>query len=244
MPVEPGKPVTNANLEGIGSGFVERVTYTASTTFSKSSYPTGTRARVICQAAGGGGGGAQAAGANQTSAGGGGEGGGYAESFIDFDDMASSVTVTVGAGGTAGGTAGTGSAGTGGTSSFGTHVSATGGQGGTNGGVGTAPSTFFFFQGGSSTQTLTGAITHPGQPGNYGLRVGGLSTTQYASGQQSGGHGGSSRMGSGGAGGVNAAGETGRGYGGGGGGSSTAVSTAARSGSVGGPGAVILEIYS
>ena len=80
--------------------------------------------------AGGGGGGGAFSGTNDI--GGGGAAGGYSRKKILNASLASSETVTVGAGGTAGITSG-GSGGTGGTSSFGTHATATGGTGGSRG---------------------------------------------------------------------------------------------------------------
>lgn len=227
---------TIADLEDRGYLFLQQVRFTASGNFIKGNYPGARLARIRVQGGGGGSGGAQANAAGNNAAGGGGQGGGYAESLVTVASMASSVTVTVGAGGTAGGTAGSGSAGTGGTSSFGATVVAGGGAGGTNGGTST---TWFFIMGGTSTQTLTGDITIGGQDGGPGIRNG----SQFVSGQQCGGMGGNSYMGSGGRGSANAQGVAGRGYGGGSGGSSTAASAAAIAGVAGPPGVVIIDLY-
>ena len=79
----------------------------------------------------GGGGGGTAGSPNLEMAGNGGGGGGYVSRQIALNSLPSSVTVTVGAGGTAGASQ-YASAGAGGTSSFGAYVSAYGGGGATN----------------------------------------------------------------------------------------------------------------
>ncbi len=100
--------------------------YTTNGTFTWNR-PTGcNNVMVQLVGAGGGGGGASSA-ATSAFAGGSGGGGGGAIKWIT--SVAASVTVTVGAGGTAGANTGT-NGGTGGTSSFGASVSATGGTGG------------------------------------------------------------------------------------------------------------------
>jgi hypothetical protein len=106
---------------------VERVIFTSSGTFSKASYPEARLARVTVVGGGGGGGGAPSTGASQFSAGGGGGAGGWAVEDILLSAMATSETVTIGAGGS-GGNGVAGSAG--GTTSFGAFLSATGGGGG------------------------------------------------------------------------------------------------------------------
>jgi hypothetical protein len=112
------------------SGLQQVLYYTSSGTFTKATYPWLRAIRVRCQAGGGGGGGAAATGGSKNAAGGGGAGGVYAESFItDIAGLASSITVTRGAGG-AGGVAGNNAGSTGGSSSFGSLVSANGGFGG------------------------------------------------------------------------------------------------------------------
>jgi hypothetical protein len=122
-------------LGGSTTGFklFGTIYYTTSGTFSKGDPfgggDIGLRAiRVRAVGGGGGGGGAATTSAGQTACGGGGGGGGYAEAFItNIADLASSVTVTCGAGGT-GATAGNNSGAEGGSSSFGTSVVANGGN--------------------------------------------------------------------------------------------------------------------
>jgi hypothetical protein len=90
------------------------------------------KARIRVRGAGGGGGGkASFASSPSTWIGGGGGGGGEAIAEKVAADLASNETVTVGTGGTAGGTSAGNVGGTGGSSSFGTHAVATGGGGGT-----------------------------------------------------------------------------------------------------------------
>lgn len=107
-------------------GGLRRVTtFTASGTYTKPSWLR--RAVVEVVGGGGAGGGAKTTGVGQASAGAGGGGGGYARKLIAAADIGATETVTVGPGGT--GAAGA-TGGDGGTTSFGAHVSATGGFGG------------------------------------------------------------------------------------------------------------------
>lgn len=230
--------VVEGNIADLGVTWLAQQRFTASGTFTKATYPLGTKVHVRCVGGGGGGGGCQINAAGNNSAGGAGGGGAYAESWLDTSALATSVTVTVGAGGTAGGTAGSGTAGNGGDSSFGAHVVAGGGVGGGNGGTGT---TWFFVTGGAGGTASAGDVQMDGSAGTHGIRNG----TSYISGQQAGGTGGAAAGfgGGGGASGVNAVGSIGRDYGGGGGGSSSAASTAARNGIAGAPGLVIVDIY-
>jgi hypothetical protein len=85
------------------SGYTYRQTvyFTSSGTFTKATYPWLRGIRVRMVGAGGGGSDAQATGGSQVSVGGGGGGGGYCEKFYtDIASLASSITVTVGTGGT------------------------------------------------------------------------------------------------------------------------------------------------
>ncbi|MBX6334455.1 hypothetical protein IRY61_03905, partial [Candidatus Saccharibacteria bacterium] len=99
------------------------VIFTSSGTFTKASYPGLKGVRVKLVGGGGAGGGRSAS----SPIGGGGGAGAYCEEFIPASSLGSSVTVTVGSGGT-GVSGGTG--GSGGTSSFGSFSSAGGGTGG------------------------------------------------------------------------------------------------------------------
>lgn len=163
--------------------------------------PTGLR-YVISIAIGGGG----AGGNTTTNMGGGGGAGGIAIKLLAAAALASSVSITVGAGGAAVGNGGTG--GSGGTSSFGSHCSATGGLGG----AASNP-------GGAGGAGLGGDINIPGGPG------------MIRDFQQIAGEGGSSMFGSGGLS-STGAGNNGRGYGGGGSGAGSGSSGAGAPGAV------------
>ena len=89
-------------LDGLAVGYrlVQTVYFTSSGSFAKASYPWLRAIRVRVQAGGGAGGSSSTATGANHSKGAGGGGGGYAEAFItDVAGLASSVTVTRGAGG-------------------------------------------------------------------------------------------------------------------------------------------------
>ena len=116
----PAMVATSGNLRQL-------VKFTSGGTYSK---PSWLKFVVVEMVGGGGGGGASVQTASYQNEGGGGGGGGYALRKIAASSLATSETVTIGDGG-AGGTSGSGYiGGNGGTSSFGAHVSATGGGGG------------------------------------------------------------------------------------------------------------------
>lgn len=158
----PGEVKINASGGGGGSAPDVQI-FTANGTWNKPVGATSsTPVEVIMFGGGGGGGGGQGGAAGSIRRGGGGGGGGaYARRLFQATDLASSVSVTVGAGGTAGtaGSSGNGGAGgAGGTSSFGAHLSAYGGGGG-NGGNATGS------QGGSG-----GGTGGPGLVGGTGTQ--------------------------------------------------------------------------
>lgn len=247
----------NAYLRG---GYMGSVYFTSSGTFTKATYSWLRAVKVKVQGAGGGGGGTDYidnAGEAASSPGGG--GGGYAESFItDIASLDSSVTVTVGSGGTAGtgGTSGStnGTAGSsGGASSFGLgtayEVSGNGGSYGNRG-----PETSgFFTTAGASGGSGTGDLVVPGKPSEPCINLGlaGTTTTHVCG---VGTNGGDSMLGAGGvivssgatAGQVTRNGVTGSGYGGGGSGGAAAAGTGTTDGADGGAGSngiVIVELY-
>jgi hypothetical protein len=121
----------DADVAGLVSGMrlAAVLVYTSTGSFAKGNYP-GIKA-VEVEVVGGGGGSGYAAATNgsQISWGMGGAGAAWAYGNILAGALSSSETVTVGAAGT-GGTSGTPDGGNGGTSSFGAHLTATGGQGG------------------------------------------------------------------------------------------------------------------
>lgn len=199
--------------------------------------PQGARTiRVQVQAGGGAGGGVVASpGAGNVCAGGGGAGGGYGESILLANSVATSVTVTVGSGGTGG----TGTGGNGTSSSFGTDVSATGGPGGGTTGAGTTNAGISGAT--AASETIVADIQVNGQGGGAGMRV--------PTGVSMGGMGGSSYLGGGGRGvaaaGAAVAGTVGMGYGSGGGAavSGTTGTNAAQNGGDGASGIVIVTTY-
>lgn len=191
---------------------------------------------------GGGSGGALACpGANESSMGGGGGGGATGRVRIAAATLPSTVTVTVGAGGTAGAATAGVAGGTGGLSSFGGFLSANGGLGG----ICRANSAIMHgVEGGNGAITIGGTLTglaHGGSAGGTGW--GGNNGLGIS------GHGGSSHMGGGGRGqrtsaaGQGLTGVAGRIYGGGAGGSVNSEGAAARTGAVGAQGVVFVEEY-
>lgn len=210
--------------------FAQSVQFTSSGTFTKASYPWLRAIRVRCVGGGGGGGGATATTGTQASAGGGGGSGAYSESFItNIAGLAASVTVTVGAGGTASSGAAGGNAST---SSFGATVTAPGGFGADRR---LATVVDAMIRGGVGAVAGVGDIAIPGTAGGPG---GG-----DPNGFGYGGPGAPSVLGGGGVGSdLNAVGSAGT-FGGGGGGSCNLVFQAARAGGAGGAGIVIVELF-
>lgn len=190
-------------------------------------------ADVEVQAGGGGGGGADVSAGGNFSAASGGGGGGYARKILDAGTIGATETATVGAGGTAGTNSG-GTGGTGGTTSFGSHVSATGGVGG---------------GGALDTSVTLGGAGGVGSSGDFNLEgADGANGYSFAdAGNKIGGNGGSSHLGGGGRGAgaigdTDSAGASGNVYGGGGGGAVSDTTTGA-AGGTGGAGIIIVTEY-
>lgn len=223
----------------VAYAYQQTVQFTANGTFTKANYPLARKIRVKVQAPGGGGGGSGTAAASQSTSAGGGGGGGYAESFLDVATLASTITVTVPAGG-AGGSAGAGNNGTGASAaSFGSLVAASGGSGGTASGSGQSSTASIGLIGGPGGAGTAGDLQLAGEGGGTGWKDGALAA---------GGTGGSAQLGGGAVGtrigaaaalaGVNAGN-----YGGGGSGSCAGNTATGLVGGNGGPAIVLVEIY-
>jgi len=207
-------------------------TYTSTNTWPK---PTGLKYVIVELVGGGGGGGGTTTAVNR--AGGGGGSGGYSRKKILAASLGSTETVTIGALGAGGTGANNGSAG--GTTSFGSHLSANGGSGGTQGADQTKAS-------GGAGGTATGGDTNiPGRAGEDGIAANSADNYSF------GGNGADSWFGWGGygnranGGGGDGNGSAATGYGGGGGGGSNESSTTARNGGDGVAGyCIVTEYYS
>lgn len=214
-------------------GSPTRTVYSSSGTWTK---PAGAhRIFLECVGGGGAGGGAGAAAVSQWSFGDGGGGGEYRSGWFNASTFASTVAMTIGAGGTAS----TGAGGSGGNTSFGTHMTANGGGGG---GVRTSSNSANFSSndaarvggGGGSGGTLS----VPGSVGGSGLGI--TSTTGIG---QRGGDGGASFLGGSQVGKSDSAGSAGRSYGGGGSGASRGGGGSAANGGAGAAGCIIVTVY-
>lgn len=218
----------------------QTIYFTSSGSFTKASYAGLKGVRVRCQGGGGGGGGTNTTAADEASSSGGGGGGCYAERFVAASALAASVTVTVGAGGTAGAASSVGGAG--GTSSFGSHCIAPGGSGGFN----RSPSTGFrASSGGASTGGGTGDLVIPGGGGGAGFSFGTSVISAVTEDKGVYGAGGSSFLGNTGRGarGPSTSPAAGPSYGSGGSGNVNDNSEAGKTGAAGGPGVVIVDLF-
>ncbi|BAQ85566.1 hypothetical protein [uncultured Mediterranean phage uvMED] len=207
----------NPTWSDAGGGLQSVQTFTSSGTYTK---PSGiSKIRVYVTGAGGGGGGSKSS--YSRSSGSGGAAGGTAIKLLDASSI-TTVTVTIGTGG--GGASAGNLASNGGTSSFGSHCSATGGEGGQSaGGYGNNQ------QGGVGS---SGDLNLYGGGQNYSMESGGGAITSSK--------GADSYWGGGGAGRYDSTGNVGYFGSGGGGGSGNAAS---RSGGTGGNGVCYVEEY-
>lgn len=215
---------------------LDRVVYTSSSSFDKTSYPGIRAVHVEVQAGGGGGGGTNATGAGEAGVGGGGGGGEYRRGWILDASLSDSTTVTVGVGGSGGANAAD-DGNTGGVSSFGSHVSCNGGGGGTSNDVGTGHLIATGGNGGGGGSG--GYLTIAGDDGDNGYRGGGFVAGGLRGGAS---HLGGSQRGNGTTAGGNGA--TGQTFGGGGSaGHNNQSQGSSRSGGNGGQGVIVVEIY-
>jgi hypothetical protein len=166
LPDATGTVVLDTTLPPAPAADVQ--TFNSAGTWTKPA--AGTMARI--QVWGGGGGGGRETGTNLASGGG---GGGYNETIVPLDILASTVSVTVAAGGV-GRTGSTGEGTAGGSSSFGTLVVAYGGEQGYNNsssGGGTVFSGIFFKAGVGVLPEIYGGNSILGGTGNPSIYGGG-----------------------------------------------------------------------
>jgi hypothetical protein len=206
----------------------ETIYFTSSGTFSKASYPWLRAVKVKMVGGGGGGSDAQITGGSQVSVGGGGGGGAYCEKFYtDIASLASSITVTVGTGGTPGNS--------GGTSSF-VSMSANGGA--TGNAMGSGNLSFYYSNPGLGGAASGGDINIEGFAGIPG-EAWAYDRVQCSTGGETLLSGRTIQ-------GVNTTGTTGANgvlYGGGGSSAANGQNQSARAGGTGAAGIVILELY-
>jgi hypothetical protein len=231
-----GSDWVNATSGTVGYKLLETVYFTSSGDFEKADYPALTAIKVKVVGGGGGGARAVATGAATVSAGDGGGGGGYAESFItDIPNLAGTVTVTVGSGGSGG--SGSGGASAGGNSSFGTAVIGGGGALGTEIGASGTPAYNTSFAAGGTANT--GDLSINGGPGSPGIR--------FTSNRSVGGDGGATQLAAitrgEGSSTSNSAGRNGSVFGSGGSGAANANNQSITNGGAGASGIVIIELY-
>ncbi|MEH0579142.1 hypothetical protein QBA54_32745 [Streptomyces sp. B21-108] len=198
--------------------------------FEKADYPWLARVRVQVQGGGGGSAGATAD-SGELIARPGAPAGAWAERLIEASALGAVETVVVGAGG-AGGT-GNNAGGAGGTSSFGGFVIAAGAEGGAaNPPSGTAPVTA---RGPGGATTGTGDLVIGGGGSGVALRLDANNGFSGAGGDSQLGHGGNERR-------ANGGGEPPTGWGAGAGGAFS-TNGSAQTGTAGGQGVVIVELY-
>ncbi len=178
---DSGATIANCIFPGKLLSSVQTFSSAGTATWSK---PAGITAVLVYVTGGGGSGGKHGCGSNVSARSGGGGAGGTAIKWIT-SGLGSTETVTIGAGGAA--VTGDAIGNAGGTSSFGSHCSATGGDGGQQGCAGSV-------EGGANGVGSNGTINLEGAPGGNGAEPDNHSAHYKASG----GNGGESYWGGGG----------------------------------------------
>jgi hypothetical protein len=165
---------------GLGESvaFSEAVKYTSSGTWTKADY-SGLYGVIVELWGGGGSGGGVTGASGQAAAAGGATGGGYSCKLILADDLGTTETVTIGAGGAAP-SAGNNNGNAGGTTSFGSHCSATGGSPSNGQGSNATVPRLGSMGGNTGGVGSGGDINLRGEAGDYGLI---LATTIAVSGK-------------------------------------------------------------
>lgn len=221
------------SIETNGYRYLTTVVYTANGTFTKGSY-SGFRALRV-RGVGGGGqcGGCAATGVGESNEGGAGGGSGYSESFLTDASVPSSITVTIGAGGSSGAAGANGQ--DGGTTTFGAILSITGG----GGGIAMAATTGNLVAGGGNSGAGSGGniFNLLGSLGKAGITVAGFPIRSNVGGSSP-FFGGSAISNS-----SSTPGQVGLVYGAGGGGTRNNPSQAARAGAAGLAGVVIVDVF-
>lgn len=221
-----------------GQSFLGQQIFTTSDTFEIANFPGAQSVVVHVQGAGGGGGGCSAADVDGASVGAGGAAGQYRRGRIAVASLAASETVTIGAGGS-GGADGLSAGSAGGSSSFGTHITAVGGNAGQSDHT-SGPGTAIRTGGATPTGGSGGDITINGGAGENGIHGAGFVASQ--------GNGGASVFAMGGRAsatndGANGPDAPGPGAGGSGGHDNNTGTRSARSGGDGAAGLVIVEVW-
>lgn len=211
--------------------WLNTIVFTSSGTYIPSASAKWVRVRVLgAGGAGAGGGGIDTGSVVACS---GGAAGSYAEAMFLVSVVGGSVAITIGSGGIAGEASGA----SGGTTSFGSYVSAPGGQGGLNTRGSASAPVVFAPQGppggaASASGSAVYSVRQAGQPGPCGMVFSGTCVSGQGAPSQFGGGGPNTSLG---------AGNPAAGYGAGGSGASIAPGSTGYSGGNGGSGLIVIE---